>query len=77
MHKVAKYYGLPSRDFTPAALDACQNYSWPGNLKELETFVKRYLIAGDEELPHGDWRQIPTIVRDRMDEPSAPADVGS
>ncbi|MGA7592007.1 MAG: sigma-54 dependent transcriptional regulator [Candidatus Sulfotelmatobacter sp.] len=50
MHKVAKYYGLPPREFTPAALNACQNYSWPGNLKELETFVKRYLIAGDEEL---------------------------
>ncbi|MGC2543600.1 MAG: helix-turn-helix domain-containing protein, partial [Candidatus Sulfotelmatobacter sp.] len=31
-------------------LNVCQNYSWPGNLKELETFVKRYLIAGDEEL---------------------------
>ena len=51
MHKVAKYYGLPARDFTPATLQACQNRSWPGNLKELETFVKRYLIAGDEGLP--------------------------
>ena len=51
MHKVAKYYGLPPRDFTQATLEACQNYSWPGNLKELETFVKRYLIAGDVELP--------------------------
>ncbi len=50
MHKVAKYYRLPPREFTQSALDACQNYSWPGNLKELETFVKRYLIAGDEEL---------------------------
>ncbi len=51
MHKVAKYYGLPPRDFTRATLEACQNHSWPGNLKELETFVKRYLIAGDVELP--------------------------
>ena len=50
MHKLAKYYGLAPRDFTQSALDACQNHSWPGNLKELETFVKRYLIAGDEEL---------------------------
>jgi DNA-binding NtrC family response regulator len=51
MHKVAKYYGLSPRDFTQATLEACQNHSWPGNVKELETFVKRYLIAGDEELP--------------------------
>ena len=50
MHKVAKYYALPPREFTPSALATCQDYSWPGNLKELETFVKRYLIAGDEEL---------------------------
>jgi two-component system response regulator AtoC len=50
MHKLAKYYGLAPREFTQSALEACQNHSWLGNLKELETFVKRYLIAGDEEL---------------------------
>jgi two-component system response regulator AtoC len=50
MHKLARYYGLPPREFTPSALLGCQNHSWPGNLKELETFVKRYLVAGDKEL---------------------------
>jgi DNA-binding NtrC family response regulator len=50
MHKFAKHYSLPSRGFSFPVLDACQRYSWPGNLKELETFVKRYLVAGDEEL---------------------------
>ena len=25
-------------------------YAWPGNLNELEAFVKRYLVAGDQEL---------------------------
>jgi two-component system, NtrC family, response regulator AtoC len=53
MHKIAKHYGLPAREFTQSALDACQNHSWPGNLKELETFVKRYLVAGDEEFSSG------------------------
>jgi DNA-binding NtrC family response regulator len=28
-------------------IDACQRYSWPGNLSELESFVKRYLVSGD------------------------------
>jgi two-component system, NtrC family, response regulator AtoC len=50
MHKLARYYGLPAREFSPASLAACQNHSWPGNLKELETFVKRYLVAGDKQL---------------------------
>jgi len=50
MYQLAKQYGLAPREFSPAALDACQNYSWPGNLKQLENFVKRYLVAGDTEL---------------------------
>jgi two-component system response regulator AtoC len=48
MHRLAKYYGLPPRVFSVQAIEACQRYGWPGNLKELETFVKRYLAAGDE-----------------------------
>jgi two-component system, NtrC family, response regulator AtoC len=50
MHKLARYYGLPARDFSPSVLAACQNHGWPGNLKELETFVKRYLVAGEKDL---------------------------
>jgi DNA-binding NtrC family response regulator len=53
MHKLARHYGLRPREFTPLALAACQNHSWPGNLKELETFVKRYLVGGDQDLTLG------------------------
>jgi two-component system response regulator AtoC len=56
MHKLAKHFGLPVRAFSPGILDACQQHSWPGNLKELETFVKRYLVAGDQELTLGEIR---------------------
>jgi two-component system response regulator AtoC len=31
-------------------LQACQEYSWPGNLRELNNFIKRYLVLGDEKL---------------------------
>ena len=54
MHKLAKHYELPSREFSPSVLAACQRHSWPGNLSELETFVKRYLVAGDSELTLGE-----------------------
>jgi len=50
MHHLAKHYSLPPRTFSPAVLEACHAYSWPGNLRELEEFVKRYLVMGDKEL---------------------------
>jgi len=51
MNQMARRYGIPARTFPPAVLEACQAHPWPGNLQELEAFVKRYLvIEGDEEL---------------------------
>ncbi len=46
MRQLAKHYGIPARNFPPAVLVACQSHAWPGNLREMETFVKRYLMAG-------------------------------
>jgi len=54
MHQLAKHYGLPPRDFSPAVLASCQQYFWPGNLRELDNFVKRYLVSGDTELAFND-----------------------
>ena len=54
MHHMARHYGLPPRDFSSTVLKACQQHSWPGNLTELENFVKRYLVAGDAQLPFDD-----------------------
>jgi two-component system response regulator AtoC len=54
MRRLARHYGLSAREFSAPVLEACQNYSWPGNLEELETFVKRYLVAGDKDLTVGD-----------------------
>jgi two-component system, NtrC family, response regulator AtoC len=50
MQRLAKHYGLTPRDLSPATMGAWQAYSWPGNLRELEDSVKRYLMVGDEEL---------------------------
>jgi len=50
MQRLARNYGLTPRDFSPAIKEAWQAYSWPGNLRELEDSVKRYLMVGDEEL---------------------------
>jgi DNA-binding NtrC family response regulator len=49
MLRVAERYACPILPVSPRLLKACENYSWPGNIRQLENFVKRYLVLGDEE----------------------------
>ena len=48
MNRLTRRYGVPAPHFSGALLEACQNYEWPGNLHELEVFVKRFLVFGNE-----------------------------
>jgi two-component system response regulator AtoC len=48
MIQVAERYACPLLSVSPRLVTACENYSWPGNIRELENFVKRYLVLGDE-----------------------------
>jgi two-component system response regulator AtoC len=48
MTRMAERYARPPLPFSPALYDACLKYNWPGNVREVENFVKRYLILGDE-----------------------------
>jgi DNA-binding NtrC family response regulator len=50
MTRMAERYARPQLPLSPALLEACQAHSWPGNLRELNNFLKRYLILGDENL---------------------------
>jgi len=46
----AERYARPPLPLSPELLQACQEYQWPGNLRELSNFIKRYLVLGDEKL---------------------------
>jgi len=50
MTRMAERYARAPLPLTPALLKACHDHSWPGNLRELNNFLKRYLILGDESL---------------------------
>ncbi len=45
MHKMANQFQRAPKDFSRETVEACLNYSWPGNIRELESFVKRQLLA--------------------------------
>src|SRR3981189_878766 len=50
MSRMAERYARPPLPLSPSLLQACQDHPWPGNLRELNNFLKRYLILGDESL---------------------------
>jgi len=57
-HFLVKYsekYNKPAPDPSKHLLEAAMRYPWPGNLRELENFVKRYVILEDDE---GSFREL-------------------
>ena len=57
-HFLVKYsekYGKVAPDPSKHLIEAALRYPWPGNLRELENFVKRYVILEDDE---GSFREL-------------------
>ncbi len=50
MARLSEQYARPPLPFSPEMLQATATYPWPGNLRELGNFIKRYLVLGDEKL---------------------------
>src|SRR5690242_13853306 len=50
MSRMAEHYARPPITLSARLLQRCLEYPWPGNLRELSNFVKRFLILGDEDI---------------------------
>ncbi len=50
MSRMSESYARPPLPLGPALMEACLRHAWPGNLRELSNFIKRYLVLGDELL---------------------------
>jgi len=78
LQKYSEKYGKPGQPPSKHLLDAALNYPWPGNLRELENFVKRYVILEDDE---GSLRELVEMSSTRQrtsprEEPAPPKDQG-
>jgi two-component system, NtrC family, response regulator AtoC len=49
MRKGAKRYGRDPLPFSANLMNALTEHTWPGNLREMENVVNRYLVLGDEK----------------------------
>jgi DNA-binding NtrC family response regulator len=50
VEQMAEKYARPVPVISQPLIQACLTYNWPGNLRELQNFVKRYIVLCDEEL---------------------------
>jgi len=50
MSRMSESYARSPLPLSGPLMEACLRHSWPGNLRELSNFIKRYLILGDEKL---------------------------
>jgi two-component system, NtrC family, response regulator AtoC len=50
MNRLSERYAHSPLSYSDRLMRACVQYPWPGNLRELGNFVKRYLVLQDEEM---------------------------
>jgi DNA-binding NtrC family response regulator len=48
LEKYSQHYGKRPPMFSDFAVSRMMEYAWPGNIRELENLVKRYVIVGNE-----------------------------
>jgi two-component system, NtrC family, response regulator AtoC len=48
LRKYSEFYGKQPEPFRDYAVTRMMEYNWPGNIRELENLVKRYVIVGNE-----------------------------
>jgi len=78
LQKYSEKFGKSAQEPSQYLLDAAVKYPWPGNLRELENFVKRYVILEDDE---GSLRELVEMSSTRQrtsprETPTAPREQG-
>jgi two-component system response regulator AtoC len=53
-------YQRPARSLPADAMAALERYSWPGNVRQLENVIKRFVILPDQDMAMADLVETPT-----------------
>ncbi len=51
VQRYSRLFNFPEREVGPEAMQAFMQYHWPGNIRELENFIKRMIVLQDFSLP--------------------------
>jgi len=51
VQRYARLFNFPEPEITADAMQAFVQYAWPGNIRELENFIKRMIVLQDLGLP--------------------------
>ena len=47
-------HNLPAKPLSPTAMNLLLRHAWPGNIRELENLIERYVILGSEDAVSGE-----------------------
>ena len=61
LEEFSRRYAHQAPAYSQRLISACSRHDWPGNLRELENFVKRFLVLKDERLSIAELEQEPEI----------------
>jgi two-component system response regulator AtoC len=75
--KYARVYRRPSLRPSQVLLDAILEYSWPGNIRELENMMKRFVVLQDEALVLSELAHAKEMAHLAAAPPPAPAAVAA
>ena len=62
LRRFSRLYGCPDVSPSQSLIAACMEYSWPGNIRELQSFTQRFLIEGDEERSINELRGVGRVM---------------
>ncbi|HEV8617223.1 MAG TPA: sigma-54 dependent transcriptional regulator [Methylomirabilota bacterium] len=51
VQRYSRLFNFPEREVGPEAMQSFMQYHWPGNIRELENFIKRMIVLQDFGLP--------------------------